>query len=163
MIKKMPYVRYIIGFFLVVIPYFTVKGGINDNDMFVERLLEISKGSFIPVIIGFVLLWPIFKYKNVNENYNKIRVILGGLILIASLFSFFSLISSVSDFIADYDISIKDFYYLNADFSARIFLLFVKICTAGLLLKPFITYSQIKKNSDSWKKEPKDLNKRLYK
>ncbi|MCA9767163.1 MAG: hypothetical protein KC455_12195, partial [Carnobacterium sp.] len=63
---------------------------------------------------------------------------------------------------------------VNADFSARVFLLFVKFFTIGILLKPFSNeiysglktiskrlYNQMQKNSDSWKKEPDDINKNL--
>lgn len=160
--EKKSIIKYIIGFLLIIIPYSTVNDGLNNNDMFSEQLLSISKVFFIPVIIGFFLILPLFKYKSLKDEYNTARVILGASIFILTLFSLFELLSSVSRFISEYDISIKYLYAVNADFAARVFLLFVKTCTFSILLKPFVTYNQMKKNSDSWKKKPKDLNKTLY-
>lgn len=169
MIKKYINIRYVIGFILIAVSYSTVKGSLNNSDVFVERLLEISHAFFIPVIIGFVLVWPLFRYKSTNKDYNITRVFIGGGMLVINLVSFLNLISDVFSYISDYEIGIIDFYFMNADFSASFFLIFVRIGIACLLLKPFLTYSQLKKivtqakkNSDSWKKKPDDFDKTLY-
>lgn len=135
--KKTTVVRYVLGFLLIIVPYFSIKGLYSSNDFFVERLLEQAQSAFVPVIIGFFLISPLFKFQSKNHILNLLRLVLGLILLITNLVSFFILFFSALNYSSGYEISIIYFYRNNLDFSVRVFLLFVRLCTAVMLIKPF--------------------------
>lgn len=137
MVRKLSIASYVIGFLLIIVAYSTVNGGLHNYDMSVEVLLEISHVFFIPVIIGFILIWPLFRNKSSEMIINIFRYSVGLIILGINLVSLVSLLDEAFSFISEYNRSILGLYLGNPDFAARIFLISVRIAVAGLLIAPF--------------------------
>lgn len=136
MIKNKFSIRYIIGFLMMIISYSTVSGARTSYEMTGDRLIEVSQGFFIPFLIGVVLVYPLFTIKSKDSVVNMLRLVIGTVFLGYNLIKLFSLLDWAFGEISGYDISIFDYYSMNSDFAAWIFLLSARMILAGVILIP---------------------------
>lgn len=134
---------------------------INNYDYASERVLSASRVFFIPVIIGFIMLWPALRNKSKSSEINIARLIVGGGILVFNLLPFLEFVSKGFSFFSYYDVSIIELYFNNSDFSARIFLFFVEFISAFVLIRPLIIGKAVELNADAKNKLKDNLNQQI--
>lgn len=142
MIKNKFSIRYIIGFLMMIISYSMVSGARTSYEMTGDRLIEVSQGFFIPFLIGVVLIWPLCKNKSMDSVVNMLRLVIGTVFFGYNLIKLFSLLDWAFGEISGYDINIFDYYSMNSDFAAWIFLLSARLIIAGVILIPLFTMSR---------------------
>lgn len=135
-------IKYFVGFFLIITSYSAVKGTINNYDAIVERSLEISHGFFVPLIIGFILIWPLFRNKSSNTLSNVLRLSIGLIIFGINLVLLYNLINWASYTISESDMNLINFYFYNANFAAWILILTARISGGYFLIAPFTRISK---------------------
>lgn len=134
---------------------------INNYNYASERVLSASRAFFIPVIIGFIMLWPALRNKSKSSEINIARLIFGGGMLVFNLLPFLEFVSEGFSFFSYYDVSIIELYFNNSDFSARIFLFFVEFISAFVLIRPLIIGKVVELNADAKNKLKDTLNQQI--
>lgn len=137
-------VRYITGIIFVLLSFVFFNSGREIQYIRGDNNTEMFMNIVALTIVGFVLSFPLFRIKSIQPIKNKIRFLIGIVIVIINIFKIFNLFIRINSFAKYYNYSVIRLLISDLDMQYEVvpllFILFLGIlmCAPFVKIKPKI-------------------------